>query len=88
MEDWTGLGRVLIFLGIVLVLAGALFTVLGKGYGPGGFGQFLGQFLGWFGKLPGDILIKRDQFTLYVPLATSVVISIVVSLLLYLWSKR
>lgn len=84
MEDWTGLGRVLILLGIVLVLAGALFTWFGKGHSPGGFGQLLG----WFGKLPGDILIKRDQFTLYVPLATGVVISIVVSLLLYLWSKR
>lgn len=88
MEDWTGLGRGLILLGIVLVLTGALFTLLGKGYGPGGFGQLFGQFLGWFGRLPGDMLIKRDRFTLYVPLATSVVISIVVSLLLYLWSKR
>lgn len=88
MEDWSGLGRAVILLGVVLVLVGALLTALGKGAGPGSLGQFLGQFLGWVGKLPGDILIKRDQFTFYFPLATSIVISLVLSLLMYFFFKR
>ncbi|MBM4123392.1 MAG: DUF2905 domain-containing protein [Nitrospira sp.] len=88
MEDWSGLGRAVILLGVVLVLVGALLTALGKGAGPGGIGQFLGQFLGWVGKLPGDILIKRDQFTFYFPLATSIVLSLVLSLLMYFFFKR
>ncbi len=41
----------------------------------------------FFGKLPGDILIKRDNFTFFFPLATSIVISVVVSLILYLIGK-
>ncbi|MCA9481231.1 MAG: DUF2905 domain-containing protein, partial [Nitrospira sp.] len=40
--------------------------------------------LGWLGRLPGDIVIKRDSFTVYVPLATSVILSLVGSVILYL----
>jgi uncharacterized membrane protein len=40
--------------------------------------------LGWFGQLPGDIEIKREGFRLYFPLASLVVVSIVLSLLLSL----
>ena len=67
------LGRVLILFGIVLVVVGALVTLAGK--------------LPWLGKLPGDIYYKSDHVTFYFPLATCVVISVVVSLLFYLFRR-
>ncbi|MGH7235778.1 MAG: DUF2905 domain-containing protein [Nitrospiraceae bacterium] len=78
MPDWIGVGKTLILVGGVLVLLGALLTLLGK----------LGSDLGWFGRLPGDILIKRENFTLYFPLTTGILISVALSLLLYFLSKR
>ncbi len=39
------------------------------------------------GKLPGDISIKRDNFTFYFPLASSILISIIISVILYLVNK-
>lgn len=44
--------------------------------------------LGPLGRLPGDIIIKRDNFTFYFPLATSVLVSIVLSLLAWLIFRR
>ncbi len=41
----------------------------------------------FLGKLPGDILVERKNFTFYFPLATSIIISIIVSLILYLIGK-
>ena len=67
------LARVLIIIGVVLIVIGLV--LLGM------------QKLPFLGKLPGDILIKRENFTFYFPLATSIVISIVLSLILYLISK-
>ena len=72
--DINGFGKILIFFGILLTVAGILFIFAGK--------------IPWFGKLPGDIYIKKENFTFYFPLATSIIISIVVSLVFWLWSKR
>ncbi len=89
MEDWSGLGKVLILVGLVLAGVGGFLTVLGRWPAlSSGFGNLFGQLFGWLGKLPGDILIKRDHVTFYFPLATSLLISLVVSLLLYLLSRR
>jgi len=68
-----GLGRVLILLGVVLVAIGALVS-----WGPR---------LPWLGRLPGDILVKRDGFTCYAPLATSLLISLLLSLLMWFWNR-
>ena len=38
----------------------------------------------WLGRLPGDIVIQRDGFTFYLPIATSILVSVVLSLILYL----
>lgn len=46
----------------------------------------IGSLFGWFGKLPGDISIKRDNFSLFFPLGTSLLLSVVLSLLFYLVS--
>jgi hypothetical protein len=71
MTDLTSLGRMVMVLGVVLLVAGALMTVLGRGY-----------------RLPGDILIRRDTYTIYIPIATSIVLSVVLTLLLSLLSRR
>jgi uncharacterized protein HemY len=43
--------------------------------------------LGWFGRLPGDIRIERDSVRVYVPLASMLVISLVLSLIMYLLNR-
>lgn len=63
------MSRFLVTLGVVLVLAGLLWPLL--------------QRLG-LGRLPGDVVIERGNFRLYLPLATSLLVSAVVSLALWL----
>lgn len=65
----NGLGKSLILMGLVLVVIGALLTLAGK--------------IPWLGRLPGDIYIKRENFTFYFPLATSIIISVILSLILW-----
>ncbi|MFQ5597752.1 MAG: DUF2905 domain-containing protein [Nitrospiria bacterium] len=67
-------GRTLIVLGIFLVIIGALIVFFGKI--PG------------LGKLPGDILIERKNFTFYFPLATSILLSILISFFFWLIGRR
>lgn len=75
------IGKSLIILGLGIVALGIVVSLLGKWPGEG-------TGLGWLGKLPGDIFIKRDNFTFFFPLGTSIVISVVGSLLLYFFLKR
>lgn len=81
MMEMSGLGKILALMGLVLLGLGVLLMILAKW--PGASGG-----LGWLGRLPGDIVIKRDSFTVYVPLATSVILSLVGSVILYLFFKR
>jgi hypothetical protein len=67
-------GKALIVFGAVLILAGALLTFINK--------------VPFLGKLPGDIYIEKKNFTFYFPLMTSLLISIILSLLFWLWSRR
>ena len=67
-------GRVLIVIGIVIVIVGILVTVIPK--------------VPYLGRLPGDIFIKRENFVFYFPLATSVIVSIIISLVLYFLTRR
>ena len=46
-----------------------------------------GLFVTFVGKLPGDIVIRRENFTFYFPIATSILLSVVLSLIFYLFSK-
>lgn len=81
MPDLGGFARLLILIGGAIAVVGVLLALLSRL--PG-----LGDGFGWLGRLPGDIFIKRDNFTFYFPLATSVLISVIVSLLFYLLSRR
>jgi hypothetical protein len=67
------MGKLLIIIGIVCLLAGLLITYLPK--------------VPFLGKLPGDISIERENFKFYFPLATSILVSIIISLLLFLYNK-
>lgn len=75
------IGKTLIILGLGIVALGIVVSLLGKWPGEG-------AGLGWLGKLPGDLFIKRDNFIFYFPLGTSIVISVVGSLLLYFFLRR
>ncbi len=46
-----------------------------------------GLFVSVVGKLPGDIVIRKENFTFYFPIATSILLSVVLSILFYLFSK-
>jgi len=81
VPDFNGLGKLIIVMGLGLVILGVLISLLGKVPSEG-------NGLGWLGKLPGDLFIKRDRFTFYFPLTTSIIISLVGSLLLYFFMKR
>ncbi|MDW6021717.1 DUF2905 domain-containing protein [Mesorhizobium sp. BAC0120] len=65
--------RFLIIIGVVLVVVGVLWPFI--------------QRLG-LGRLPGDIVVDRPGFTFYFPLATSIIVSVVLSLLLWLFSGK
>jgi hypothetical protein len=65
------LGRVIVALGLLLLIVGGLMILIGR-YAPSGK------------LLPGDIVIRRDGFTLYFPLATMIVVSLVLSGALWL----
>jgi hypothetical protein len=79
MTEWGSLGKLFIGIGAVIALLGGLLLLADRV--PG-----VGNLLGWFGKLPGDISIKRDNFSLFFPFGTSILLSIVLSLLFYLVS--
>lgn len=85
MPEWGGLGKVLIVTGGLLALIGLVLLLAEEDAGSGGL---LNEWLGWFGKLPGDISVRRDGFSFYFPLTTSILISVVLSLLVYFLSKR
>lgn len=73
MGDIRQFGWVLIVIGAVTALMGALLVFEGK--------------TPLFGKLPGDIVIRRESFTFYFPIASMLIISAVISLILFLFRK-
>jgi hypothetical protein len=68
------LGKMLILFGVILALVGGLLLVAGK--------------IPFLGRLPGDIVIRRERWSFYFPLTTSIVISILLTLLFSLFSRR
>ncbi|HLH34851.1 MAG TPA: DUF2905 domain-containing protein [Alloacidobacterium sp.] len=68
------IGRMLVGLGILFLLLGGLILLLGKSGIP-------------FGRLPGDIAYRGKHTSFYFPLATCIVLSIVLSLVFYLLSR-
>ena len=67
-------GKVLIAFGLLITLAGLVLVFVGR--------------VPWIGRLPGDIHVQRGNITFYFPLATSLLLSVVLTLLLYLLGRR
>lgn len=67
------LGRILILFGILLVVLGLVLTV--------------GAKIPWLGQLPGDIYIRRENFSFYFPLTSCLLLSLIITLVLYLFRR-
>lgn len=63
--------------------AGIILIVIGVCAVLGGLAVYAG-WLSWFGRLPGDISYKSDNFSVYVPVVSMLILSVVLSLLFYL----
>ncbi|HIJ60538.1 MAG TPA: DUF2905 domain-containing protein [Nitrospirae bacterium] len=74
MNGFENIGKILIITGFVIIAIGALLILSGK--------------ISWFGRLPGDILIQRKNFTFYFPIATSIILSILLTFILWLFFRR
>jgi len=73
LEPLPGLGRILIFVGLAIVVLGLLLTFSGK--------------IPLIGRLPGDVVFRRGNFTFYFPLATSILLSILLTVILWLFRR-
>lgn len=71
---FDSLGKLLVVFGVVLVLVGGLLVLIGK--------------VPFLGRLPGDIVVRREHWSFYFPLTTCIVISILLTLLLSFFGRR
>lgn len=69
----TGPGKALIVLGLIMAVLGVVLSFFDK--------------IPWLGRLPGDIFIRKGNFSFYFPLATCILISIILSLIFLLLRK-
>ena len=70
----SNMGKLFILIGLVFVAVGLLLVFVNK--------------VPFLGRLPGDIYIKKENFTFYFPIATSILISLVLSFLFFIFSRR
>ena len=66
-------GKILILAGFALVGVGLLFSV--------------GGHVPWLGRLPGDIVVKKENFSFYFPVVTCIIVSAVLTLVFYLFRR-
>ena len=74
MTEFSGFGKILIVIGLVIACIGGLILLGGK--------------IPWLGRLPGDFYYKGKNFTFYFPLATSIIISIILTVILMFISRK
>jgi hypothetical protein len=74
MFDFSGLGRVLLIIGLVIAGIGLVLIFAGK--------------IPWFGRLPGDFFWRGKNVSFYLPLATSILVSLVLTLILWFINRR
>ena len=74
MDNLNILGKILVVTGVILMAVGLVFV--------------FGTKLSWFGRLPGDVIIHKKSFSFYFPLTTCVIISVLLSLFFWIWSRR
>jgi hypothetical protein len=74
MFDFSGIGKILIVIGLVIAGIGGLILLGGK--------------IPWIGRLPGDFYYKGKNFTFYFPLATSIIVSIILTIILIFIGRK
>ncbi len=73
MIYFDGLGKTLISIGLILVVAGLIVLLLPK--------------VPWIGKLPGDLFFKGEKVSIYIPITTCIIISVLLTLLFSIFRK-
>jgi Zn-dependent protease with chaperone function len=68
------LGKLLIIIGVSVVMVGAFFMLLSK--------------LPWFGRLPGDIVVNRGGWSIYIPITTMILVSLVLTIIMNFIFRR
>jgi hypothetical protein len=74
MFELNSIGKVLMLFGVILFALGGIFVLGGK--------------LPWLGRLPGDIYIQKKNFTIFFPITTSILISIIISVIFILLRRK
>ena len=74
MEGLGPIGKLLIFFGLIISATGIIILLAGK--------------IPWIGRLPGDLYIQRRNFAFYFPITTSIIVSIILTLIIWFISKR
>ena len=74
MGEFGAFGKMLIFFGVILIIVGGLFLLGGK--------------IPLLGRLPGDIAVQKKNFSFYFPITTGIIISIILSFLMWLLGRR
>ena len=78
MPEMSGLGKLFIAFGVLMIVLGGILLLLGT----------VGEKVPWIGRLPGDIYIQRGSWTFYFPLATSILLSIFLTVIFSLFGRR
>lgn len=68
------IGKTLVIVGLVIAVAGLVLVLVGR--------------VPWLGRLPGDIYVQRGNWSFYFPIATSIVLSVLLTLLFWLFGRR
>ncbi len=74
MNDFPQFGKLFLIIGLVVAVTGLLMILGGK--------------ILWIGKLPGDFFFKGEKFTFYFPLTSSILVSVVLTLILWLINRK
>jgi hypothetical protein len=74
VPDFSGMGRILIVIGLLIAAVGLVLSFAGK--------------IPWLGRLPGDFFFRGKGFSFYFPLTTSILISVILTLILWLINRR
>ena len=74
MPDFSGMGRILIVIGLLIAAVGLVLSFAGK--------------IPWLGRLPGDFFFRGKGFSFYFPLTTSILISVILTLILWFINRR
>lgn len=74
MDSLQYIGKFLVISGIIIIILGAILILSGK--------------IPFIGRLPGDIIIQKKNYTIYIPIATSIIISVLLTLILWIIGRK